>query len=209
MNGIEKTKNTIKEEVIDITKLPSHKIRNIYVYGSRVYNTHTINSDYDIIVTACSTYLNHEIYENNYNIHITTPDAFEDQLRHYDIHCLECIYAPDNAKIYILKDYPTNMPINLVQMKKMILSQSLWAWEKAKRRIKDGDIIGGSKSLFHSIRILMFGIQMTRYNSIIDFSEANYIWEELRTSEALEWQEYDKIWFPIRKNLITEIKILK
>jgi hypothetical protein len=55
----------------------------------------------------------------------------------------------------------------------------------------------------------MFGIQMAKCNSITDFSEANYIWEELNKSEALEWEEYDKIWFPIKKNLITEIKILK
>jgi len=104
--GFEKDKETVRSDIVEMTGLQPYRIRNVYIYGSRVYGNHTANSDYDAVVTAASMYVNYEMFDGEYNIHITTPDCFEDKLKKHDINALECIYAPDEAKIQ--QPYPKN-----------------------------------------------------------------------------------------------------
>ena len=47
----------------------------------------------------------------------------------------------------------------------------------------------GKKSLFHAIRIVMFGIQISKYGKIVDYSAANHIWEEINNNESTNWLE--------------------
>jgi len=202
-----------KNEIIEITGLADRKIRNIYMYGSRVYGTYGVDSDYDIMVTACSMLVDKEFYEGEYNIHVTTPDIFEDRLRKHDIHAIECVYAPDFAQIQITKDYREDFVLNPRQLKKMLLSQSSDAWRKAMMRIDDENYVGGEKTLFHSLRILKFGIQIIENGKLTDFSEANYLKEQIDMfSETADfdfsWASYKHAWYPVRKKLQKEFRSL-
>jgi hypothetical protein len=38
----------------------------------------------------------------------------------------------------------------------------------------------GKKSLFHSLRILMFGIQIAKAGRITNYGEANDLWKEIK-----------------------------
>lgn len=203
---MDKTKEQLKEEIIAFTELHPSKIRNIYIYGSRVYGTNTVNSDTDVIVTACSMHVNYEMNNGTYNVHITTPDSFEDQLRQHDIHCLECIYAPKDAQILITNNYADNFKIHVPQLKKMLLSQSAWAWSKAQRRMEKGNIIGGAKSLFHSLRILKFGMQIIKFGKITNFKDANYLWNDISQFDGLEWEEYQNKWQNTKKNYMKQFR---
>ena len=88
----------------------------------------------------------------------------------------------------------------------MLLSQSHCSWVKAKRKIEHDDIIGGEKSLFHSLRILNFGLQILEKNIIYDFSNANYIWKEISDCNCCEWDDYFKKWSDIREKMSNELK---
>lgn len=208
-SGIFKDKDEIVEDVLAITGLEEHRIHNIYIYGSRVYGNFTVNSDYDIIVVASSMYLNHEMYDGEYNIHITTPDSFADNLRKHDIHCLECIYAPDDARVLIKKNYLksfTCFQLDRTRLKKMLLTQASSAWAKGRRRLETGNVKGGAKSLFHSIRILRFGIQIMEHDKIIDFSMCNKLWKEIEAFPYFEWADYDKRFKQIKIQYVKEFK---
>jgi len=204
--GIDKNIDEIKTDVTSLTGLHPSKLRNIYVFGSRVYKTYTLNSDIDLVVIACSMDVNKEIHEGIYNVHITTPDAFKEQLDSHDVHCLECIYAPREAQIMTRIDYLKDFRLDEGQLKKMLVSQSAWAWTKAQRRMEKGNIIGGAKSLFHSLRILKFGLQIINNNRITNFQGANHFWEEIRNFDGLEWQEYQDKWTNIKKSLMKQLK---
>jgi len=204
--GIDKKIDEIKDDIIALTGLHPSKLRNIYAFGSRVYGTYTVNSDIDFIVIASSMRLNEEIHEGIYNIHITTPDAFKDQLDTHDVHCLECIYAPKEAHIMSQIDYLGDFKVNIGQLKKMLISQSAWAWSKAQRRIERGNIIGGAKSLFHSFRILNFGLQIVYNDKIVDFKRANRYWNDIKNFNGLDWADYQDIWIHTRKQLVKQLK---
>jgi predicted nucleotidyltransferase len=204
--GIEKNIDEIKQDILTLTGLHESKLRNIYVFGSRVYDTYTINSDVDFVVIACSMHLNREFHEGIYNVHVTTPDSFKEQLGNHDIHCLECIYAPKDAKIMENINYLKDFKLNYGQLKKMLISQSAVAWSKARKRIEQGNIIGGAKSLFHCLRILKFGLQISKYGKIVSFKESNYLWSEIKNFQGLEWQEYQDKWVDTKKSLMKQFR---
>lgn len=206
MNGIDKNKEELYSKVVEISKLETFKIKNIYVFGSRVYGTHTLLSDYDMVVIATSLYANHEIFEDIYNIHVTTPDIFKEQIRQYDMHSVECIFAPHEAQIYSKLDFKSGFSINKDYLKKMVISQSTWAWAKGQKRIERGNILGGCKSLFHSFRIIDFGGQLLQYGEINNFSSSNDIWKNINDCNYLDWESYQNTWMPLRKEWIKAFK---
>ncbi len=78
-------------------------------------------------------------------------------------------------------------------------------------RIEDDNYMGGEKSLFHSLRILKFGIQIIAIGEITDFSEANYIREEIDNFTGdnefnLTWASYKYAWSPLRKELQRKLR---
>ena len=65
----------------------------------------------------------------------------------------------------------------------------------------DGDIERGAKSLFHSLRMLVFAEQILNEGCIFDFSEANYWHEEITEDDAYNWANYRNKWLPKKKVL--------
>lgn len=181
-----------KDKIIRAAGVHPLKVKNIYVFGSRVYGTATVESDYDIIVVANSMNEATEIRYEDLNIHVHTPDKFMRELKDLDMHNLECVFAPDRAKILERVNYAdANFKVNPEQMKYKAMNQSFNSFHKAKMRIYDTDVQYGTKSLFHSMRILLFAKQILKYGRIEDFSEANPFWDDIKKDLILTKSETD------------------
>jgi hypothetical protein len=63
------------------------------------------------------------------------------------------------------------------------------------------------KSLFHSLRILIEGIQIAKYQKIIDYSQANYLWEEIVNNKVNDWSYYKEKYQPLYNKLNSEFRI--
>lgn len=200
--------NVDVERVLDMADLHPLKARNMYVYGSRVYGTNRPDSDIDILVTACTMDAHKEYYDGEYNIHVITPDIFADKLKNHDMQMLECIYAPLRAIIQEKVDYRSDFKLSRNRLKKKVLSMSTHSWHQAKMKMYDGDIERGAKSLFHSLRMLVFAEQILEEGCIFDFSEANYWFEQITEDDAYEWADYKEKWLPKKKFLETLIRKL-
>ena len=65
---------------------------------------------------------------------------------------------------------------------------------KAKKKIElqDEDTWIGVKSLFHSFRIIHFGIQLASTGTITNYSVCNLLWNEIEncSNNFTNWQEY-------------------
>lgn len=206
-------KNFDFKELADLVKIHPLKIKNIYIYGSRIYGNHNEESDYDMIMVASSLNEAMEHKIRDLNIHVHTPDKFKRDLFDFDIHNLECIYAPEEAKILERVKYnDANFKINQNSLKYKLMNQSFNSFYKAKMRIKDGDTYIGTKSLFHSLRILMFGIQIQKYDRIMDFSEANPLFNQIMQDEenTSDFSDMDELWMYYKdKYLPVKIKLEK
>lgn len=189
------------EEIIKSSGVLPHKVRNIFLYGSRVYGSAKETSDYDIIYIS-SNLLAHEekratLNDILLNIHVITPDKFKADLLNHDIMNLECFYAPDFARI--LEKEPLKFQLNKKKLIKNNLAQSYSAWQNGKRKVQDFDIHKGVKSLFHSIRMLMFASQILENDKIIDYGIANSLYLEMIECDEYEWNYFKSKYLPLKE----------
>lgn len=141
----------------------------IYPYGSHNYGTATYNSDYDYIVVAPDADNGREEiihhYNDELNIHFHTPDHWQQMVEEHKIFALESIFQNQNDPYR--KRY---FKLDLQKLRKEISEKSSNSWVKCKKKlIVEHDFRIGLKSLFHSFRILEFGIQIAEHGTIIDY----------------------------------------
>jgi len=196
------------DDIIKSAGIHPLKVRNIYLYGSRVYLTARAESDYDIIMIA-SHLLAHEekratVNGALLNIHIITPDKFLYDLKIHNIMNLECLFAPDWARLQEKLVLPTD--INVKKLIKNNLAQSYSSWNGGKRKIKEYNIDKGLKSIFHSLRMLMFTIQIAEHGKIIDYSVANELYSEVIDSDEFEWDYFKEKYLPLKVELEEKLK---
>jgi hypothetical protein len=170
--------------MIDNKYLLDSNILNIYQFGSRVYGNNTEESDYDDI-----------------NIQVFTIESFKNSLNNHDIVVLECLFLPD-SNIYkkLWYDYQIVEWGNFKQLDKQKLRTSIStitsnSWVKGKKKLtvaNDYDKYLAIKSVFHSLRILDFGIQIATENKIYNYSSTNWLYYEL--VELSDKYERDELW---------------
>lgn len=64
----------------------------------------------------------------------------------------------------------------------------------------------GTKSLWHSLRILMFGIQIAKHGKIIDWQEANKYSDDIKYNPSWEYLKHQ--YQPIKNELASEFRVL-
>lgn len=195
------------QEIIDLSKKHPLKIKNVYLYGSRVYGYNRENSDFDVLMVCPSLNEHIEIKDEKYNIHIVTPDIFKNELfQNYKIGYLECVFAPDWARLQEKEKY--NLNLEPEKVKRLMLAQSFQTWRHAKLKMNEGDVVRGTKSAFHALKILKFGIQMVQNGSVVDFSECNELHKDFDTHQFYEWYQIKDAYLDLKKDLETQIKSL-
>ena len=190
-------------DIILNSGLHPKRVHNIYVFGSRVYSTHSESSDWDIIMVANNSVEAIELKLDKYNIHIYTPDKFKEDLEWHRINNLECIYAPTWAKLQENTTY--NLDINFPKLRHATSHISSNSWVKCKKKLEIGDYHTGIKSIFHSLRIPMFATQVATKGTIYDFEVANLIWEKL-ISKEWTWEELDNEFREMRNDILTDFR---
>lgn len=208
---MEKTLPFTKEQIIASAGVHPLKVRNIYVYGSQVYGTAKAGSDYDIVVIS-GHILTHEEKRATVdgvllNIHIITPDKFVEDLKRHDIMNLECVFAPDWAKLQEKLELSKEIVVN--RLIKNNLAQSYSSWNGGKMKIRDYNIHKGVKSVFHSLRMLMFAIQIAEHGKIVDFSAGNALYEEMMELDEFEWDVLKEKYLPVKIELEEKLKSFK
>jgi predicted nucleotidyltransferase len=195
---------TLEEICKEVNKHPK-MVKGCYVFGSHVYGTSNNESDWDIVLIANASASEVEYKSDKLNVHILTPDKFAKDVRDNHIRAIECIFAPEWA---ILK--PVINPEEFVYKQESFrhnISHTVSnSWVKCKKKLEQGDYHIGIKSIFHSLRIGQFGIQFASKGSI-DFSENNWLWEEL-SSRTWSWDELKEKYQPLRNELMTSFRKL-
>lgn len=197
-----------KDDIINVSGIHPLKIKNIIIYGSQVYGTARPGSDYDIILIA-GHLMAHEEKKVSFNgillnIHIITPDKFLSDLKIHNIMNLECLFAPDWARLQEKLVLPVE--INIKKLIKNNLAQSYTSWNNGKMKIMDYDFYRGLKSVFHSLRMLMFANQILADGKIVDFSVATNLYSEIVDCDEIDWDYYKEKYLPLKIELEEKLK---
>lgn len=194
------------KEILDAAKMHPSRAKNIYAFGSRVYGTHADSSDWDIVIVGNNSVDSIEIKHELFNIHVYTPKKFQEDLDWHMPKNLECFMAPEWAKIK--QDIDFRFDIDLAKLRHAVSHVSSNSWVKAKKKLTvAGEYQIGVKSLFHAIRIPMFGARIAASGSIGDFGCANYIWERIRQREW-DWESLDTEFRTDHNRALTEFRKL-
>lgn len=191
--------------------LTDKEVINIYSYGSRVYGTHSESSDHDFIIIV-----NKDVHEfdlmsidKKINVHLYSTDAFANQLEQHKIAALECFFLP--TKFLLKNKLKFTFDLNKEKLRSSISEKASHSWVKAKKKFEieaDRNIYIAKKSLFHSIRIIDFGIQIAKYNKIIDYSSSNNIWEDIMTDPKEKWNHFENKFKLFFNSQMTEFRKL-
>lgn len=209
--------------MVNIDKIPSKYKDDVIVafnYGSQVYGTATEQSDHDIVVVVTN---NHdlsalpnemdEISVDNYDYHIVTDKVFRQMINDYNILAIEGMFLPEEH--YLSKEKFDSIYGGYVFDDKWKLRQTISkiaenAYAKCHKKLtveKDFDEYRGKKSIFHSIRILLFGKQLASDYKITDYTCANAYWDEIKVMGP-DWNDYKVKYKPLLNKLRTEFVAL-
>jgi hypothetical protein len=116
-----------------------------------------------------------------------TYDQWQEKLWNHEPKPLECHFLPKEN--VVAQTYDFNWKLDLVKLRHAFSRQASISWVKCKKKIQDEEIYIGIKSMFHSLRILNFGIQIASEGRIYDYQQANPYWETINDKWAA-WRMY-------------------
>lgn len=178
----------------ELVKSKGYNQRIMYIsdYGSKVYGTFTEKSDNDIVVILDSDEQFYEVSvfkEYNLDLHIISFREFERLLQKHDIMALEVFYSNE---AHLRKHF--NFNIIHDTLRRSVSSVCGNSWSKARKKLEipeESDYIA-IKSLFHSIRILSYGIDLAK-DGKIDFKNV------LINSNTGEKITCENLWYSIQQ----------
>lgn len=202
------------DTIIKASGIHPSRVFCVYIFGSQVYGTSNRDSDWDVIMVANNSVESTELRKGLFNIHVYTPNKFKADLDWHRINNLECIFAPDWAKLK--ESIKWEFKLDLAKLRHATSHVSSNSWVKCKKKLTIADeYYTGIKSLFHSIRIPMFATQVATSGRITDFSCANFIWDKLifksepmymRDRMKWTWDDLDTEFRPILNEVMTDFR---
>lgn len=125
-----------------------------------------------------------------------TESTFLKMIDANDIVALEAIFVPNGRWYGLTKkhfEYCNRFKLDLWKLRENVSAICSNSWVKCKKKLtveKDYNLRVAQKSLFHSLRIYMFGIQIAENGKIVDFGCAKDLWHDISKVENPHWEYY-------------------
>lgn len=198
-------KQAVLELVCAHLNCSPYNIVGLYPFGSRIYGNHKDSSDYDFIcVVKEAPEKETQVLTENININIYRKDFIKSMFRRNDIKAIEIAFLPKDK---ILKNGGYVFTRNITELRNSISQKGSHSWVKAKKKIEvEKNIYAGKKSLFHSLRILDFGIQVAVHGKIINYGSMNHVYAEILAMDSDKWEDYDGKFRALHNSLKSKFK---
>lgn len=198
------------EKILILLGDKKEQVLNVYPYGSTAYGTNTEKSDKDYVVVLTGTKgIKDEIKTEEMDITIYDEKSFQDQLDEHEISVIECISLPKEEVVLEKKSFV--FTLDKTKLRNSLSKKSSNSWVKTKKKLivkEDYDPYIAKKSLFHCLRILMYGIQIATNGKVTNFKEANEFYNEIMNIKTDNWDEIQDKYQPIYNSLKSKFKIV-
>lgn len=196
------------KKICEELRIDEKDILNIYPYGSHIYGTNDEYSDKDFIIVYKKSLLPSGSFKDNaissYDRKIQgtcySRGGFLDAINNYQISALECIFLPEDKIIKKSKDFKIEK-INNHYLIKNIISTASSSWHNAKMAYSDDNDTYVKKNIFHSLRILDFGLQIKENGKIIDYSSMNDMKKKIYSEKITKPKNYHELFIKMSKEM--------
>lgn len=172
--------------------LADNRILACYLHGSRVYGTANAQSDYDyIVVVDDNVYETDQRCYDNEDYNFITRSQWDQMALNNDCDFMECMFLP--ATIRMKEAYIPSFTLNKTLIRQNFSAKASNSWVKCKKKLtveQDYAPYIGKKSLWHSLRLLDFGIQLLTYGKIVNYGSMNAYYDPIINAPTNDW-----IWF--------------
>lgn len=178
-------------------------------YGSTVYGTNNYMSDTDYIVVVNDGVIHDDQYKrSNADYSVYSKTHFQQLLDEQYIGAIEA-YFTDPSLITQGDFKQFNYKVNLAKLREGCSQRASNSYVKCKKKltVETGEERIGLKSLFHSLRILSFGIQIAKHSKIVDFGECNHHLTKI-LEIGPDWEWLNEEFKPIYNQLSSEFRIV-
>lgn len=189
----------------------------VFPYGSVVYQNKK-PSDFDFIIVSDNDYFQEKYNHKGVDIEISnfSKDGFLEKLHQHDISILECLLI-NHSQQYQSPEFTTMLngfSINKNALRDSISQKSSNSYVKAKKKLiidEDFDLNVSLKSLWHSLRMVDFGIQIAKDGKITNPHSSNNYYDQISKDYLLynnDWSKLHEKYKPIQNKLLSDFRIL-
>lgn len=182
-------------------EIKDEKILNVYMHSGHIYDASGIDEvEYLFVVDGWQKHSSiidpyEKIFNGIYSVCVHDLTYFQHMLKRHHPFFLECVFLPDEFRI---ESHKPDVNINSQELCRSFCSEASTFWREAKQRLPGTK---GAKSLFHSLRTLLFAIQIKEHGKIVDFTRASCHWRTICRQGFAEWSDYEEYWGPVYTNL--------
>jgi hypothetical protein len=184
---------------------------NIYHYGSFVYGTFIEGiSDYDYIVIVPDemSELDEQQFEcNNCQYTVHSAKSWQEMLDRCDVDALETYFLPEQ---FIVKETVVFIAdITKTKVRNSFSHVASNSFVKCKKKLEIAESYNpaiAKKSLWHSLRIIDFGIQILEYDKIVNYASLNHLHEQIVMCEDNRWEYFKQKYKPMYNALKTKFR---
>lgn len=176
-------------------------------FGSYVYGTNNEQSDVDVVIVTKHKSIDMTI--NGVDYQILSEQDFIKKLNLHQIMPLETFFLPNDKIIHEQNGYreSLNFSISTKTLRHSLSQTASNSFVKCKKKLtmeQELDYVG-LKSLYHSLRILTFGIDMATHGEITNYSVCNDLYHEIINEEP-NWDKLKEKYQPIYNKLSTDFR---
>ena len=193
-----KTLNINQDDVVKLTH-----------YGSRVYGTAGKDSDFDYIAVVkdhCNVF-NDTVRFPDCDISIYSISKYIELLNAHEISVIESLFCPKEFVI-INNGFEPKFNLNLSILRSSFSQKASNSFVKARKKVAIGEYYIGKKSLWHSFRIILFGIQIAKEKKLIDFAVANYLHDDIVSNPSVDPEYYKMRYLKPHNELMTQFRLV-
>lgn len=152
-----------------------------------------------------------DLPDNQGDFEFVTESTFLNMIDNNDIVALEAILLPSGFWFGLhrkFKEYKDRFVLDRWKLRTSISSICSNSWVKCKKKLtveKDYNLRVAQKSLWHSLRLYMYGIQIATDGKMTKWDCANDLWNEIENAEDKSWDYYKEKYQPMFNSLRSEL----